>query len=378
MVLVTNGVYATSGKVMVYEVMVYYLTNRVALDKALVVQSLNGPLVTVIQGAPNGTPAVRCAWLTNGAMLSGFTLRGGATQTGSSSTDFACGGGVWCASADAVVVNCLISSNTAYYRGGGAYQGTYENCVLFSNNLALPMGGACYAAVLNNCTMVGNSGYAAHSSMLTNCISYFNASGNSLSSTLAYCCTTPFAVGPGNITNAPLFMDLAAGDLRLQSNSPCINSGYNPSAPPGPDPAGNPRITGGTVDIGAYEFPSPASLISYAWLQRYGLSNDGLADGVDFDHDGLTTWQEWIAGTDPTNAFSALRFSSPSGGGSGITVSWQSVSGKTYLLQRGTNLASTPAFLSIRSNLVGQAGTTSCTDATATNSGPYFYRVGVQ
>jgi hypothetical protein len=29
--------------------------------------------------------------------------------------------------------------------------------------------------------------------------------------------------GVGNITNAPLFVDYTHGNLRLQSNSPCVN-----------------------------------------------------------------------------------------------------------------------------------------------------------
>src|SRR5271155_3461011 len=57
-VWVTNGLYATGTKVLGSG-----NTNRIALNKALTVQSINGPFQTVIQG--NNTSSVRCAWLTN-------------------------------------------------------------------------------------------------------------------------------------------------------------------------------------------------------------------------------------------------------------------------------------------------------------------------
>jgi hypothetical protein len=210
---------------------------------------------------------------------------------------------------------------------------------------------------------------------------YYNSSpisSNYYHGFLNYCCTTPITNGPGNFTNEPLFIDMVNGNFRLQSNSPCINSGKNIYAPAGFDLDGNPRIVGGTVDVGAYEFQSPGSVISYAWLQQYGLPLDGSIDNLDSDGDGVINRQEWLAGTNPTNAASVLQMFAPSNSVSGVTVSWQSVTNRTYLVQRSIDLTAQPAFSTVQSNIVGLAGITSFTDTTATNVDRFYYRVSVQ
>ena len=219
---VTNGIYQTGGKVMAGN-----LTNRVVLDKAVTVQSVNGPLVTIIAGigATNNTIAVRCAWLTNNASLIGFTLMRGATRNSGDPASLESGGGVWCASSNVAVTACVIVSNTAYFRGGGAYQGTLSSCFISSNSVPINfIGGAAYSAILNNCTVASNSSIGLANCFATNSICYFNGGGNNNynGGSFSYSCTTPLPAGAGNFTNAPQFLP---DGIRQQAGSPCIGAG---------------------------------------------------------------------------------------------------------------------------------------------------------
>lgn len=323
-------------------------------------------------------------YLTSGATLIGFTLTNGCAH-GFSVPEFASdgdGGGVWCVSAGALVSNCVLTGNLAYKNGGGACGGTLNNCVLGGNSAT--SGGGAYSSALNNCTVSGNSatyGGGTYSGTSRNTIICSNSAPNGANysgGTFTYCCTSPLTDGVGNIGNDPLLVDFAGGNLHLQASSPCINSGYDPYAPAGPDLDGNPRIVGGTVDIGAYEFQSPQSVISYAWLQQHGLATNGTADSVDTDGDGLNNWQEWRSWTDPTDARSVLQMLLPTNDVSGVIIAWQSVTNRTYWLERATDLAAQPIFLTLATNIAGWAGVTIYTDTNAVADGPSFYRVGVQ
>ena len=210
-VLVANGTYATGGKSMDG-----VITNRVSVDKAILVQSVNGPSVTTIQGAwdptsTNGPGAVRCVWLTNNATLSGFTVSGGATRSGTGALStygavflaalrpehmptIACswqispltlaadvsvnlshctlsgnhaagsgangGGAAYCN-----LKNCLITSNVSEQSsGGGGFFCNATNCA-FTKNRAILWGSGTYQGTYLNCTFSGNTSGAAYKQM---------------------------------------------------------------------------------------------------------------------------------------------------------------------------------------------------------------------
>jgi hypothetical protein len=207
-VLVTNGVYDIGGRAVRSE----QLVNRVAIDRPINVLSVSGPAFTAIEGLKvfsffgdgTGDGAVRCVYLADGAVLSGFTLTNGATRDVVNSTfREASGGGIWCDSAKALITNCVLTGSSARGSGGGARGGTLSRCALVGNS-AGNSGWGVYFATLDGCTLTGNrsanTAGGAHEAALSQCTLSDNfayaSGGGAADSTLDNCALSNNSVTP--------------------------------------------------------------------------------------------------------------------------------------------------------------------------------------
>ncbi len=360
-VLVTNGTYGSSGAE------VHSMSNRVALTRSIALQSVNGPNHTFIVGAAdpvstNGPAAVRCAYVTNGAVIAGFTLTNGHTHAFGAWDLQQSGGGIFL-DGGGMVSNCTISGNSAVYYGGGVYflfggtlkkcllsdnsvdwygggvffvsGGVMDNCLLVDNSADYGGGVYCYyGGSLNNCTLSDNSAdvdaggaYFDYGGTLINCILWGNAADNdganwdTLGSGALFTniCTTTI-IGNNRVTNDPLFA--GGGDYRLSTHSPCIDAAI-PLAWITDDIEGTPRPLDGNgsgtalPDIGAYEFSSAV------------YNTDG---------DPHTDYEEYIADTDATDSNHWLRITGFSVDGSATVWFDPASESRQYSLLYSTNL----------------------------------------
>ncbi len=109
LVLVTNGVYDRGGAVAPGGEIV----NRVMIAKPIDVRSVNGPDATFIVGAgPDGSNAVRGAYLGLGAQLAGFTITNGHVLASSQGLPVDLAGGGACLEGSALLSNCVVSGNS--------------------------------------------------------------------------------------------------------------------------------------------------------------------------------------------------------------------------------------------------------------------------
>jgi YD repeat-containing protein len=106
---------------------------------------------------------------------------------------------------------------------------------------------------------------------------------------------------------------------------------------------------------------------------RFGnLSRDGNGD---FDNDGASDLREFIAGTDPVNPNSVLKVTPAAPNGGQVTVTWQSVAGKTYALEFKDRLEDAN-WMRVTGEVTAQGATASKVDPSSA-SPARFYRVVV-
>ena len=285
--------------------------SQINIDKSVMIDASSVGGITIDADGKNRVFYITGGTNTQPVVMTCLTIRGGDTRSYEDIADRT-GAGFYSKLATIVMTDCFITDNYSYYGGGFFSSGgtaTITNSVI-SNNYAVHGGGfdnsACLLTMTNcsiiqnsgywggifnggnvnvvslkmiNCTVAGNYNYSNPNpsaglynhytnAYLYNTVIAENASEtsngdvyNNNGAIYAYNCISSFTnwtTSSNCLTynsSKPLFVNAANGNYRLAANSQAVNkgnnsyiSGYNT------DLAGNARIVGNTVDIGAYEY----------------------------------------------------------------------------------------------------------------------------
>ncbi|GEM_PF-969887 len=340
--------------------------NPDARDGVLYPTVLSGDIgVTPTRGDNSYHVIIGTFGIVSTTILDGLKITAG-NANGSSTSGYDCGGGAYLVSASPTVTNCIFAGNVASYDGGGVYNKssspTLTNCVFVANSAAHGGGMKSVSSSLpqlTNCTFVTNSASEYGGGMysttsgptLINCILWGNTAPTSSqvdpSATITYSDVQGGYSGTGNINADPRFVRTPSvgddGDLHLQFDSSCINSGSN--AAPGlagvsTDITGGPRIINVTVDMGAYEYVDAPTDIA--------LSGSSVAE-----NQSAGTTVGTLSTTD-ANVDSTFTYSLVSGSGSTDNASF-TVSGDALLTAASFNFEAKSTY-SIRVRTTDQGG----------------------
>ncbi len=106
-----------------------------------------------------------------------------------------------------------------------------------------------------------------------------------------------------------------------------------------------------------------------SWERYYFGSLPPVNGTTDRDGDGVKDWQEWVAGTSPTNRLDFFKISGARLGQvnpwlevPAMVMDWRSVTDRTYTIYYTTNVASGPVVWSLFDQVQGTGGTISYTN----------------